>query len=213
VVDDGAAAVAAARRERYDMILLDLQMPVMDGLSAARAIRGAEAETGAAATPIIGLTANAMAEDIERCRQAGMDGHVAKPIEWAELFDTIDRLLKDGRGPSPEWRPPVLDDKKLEELATFIGRERLASMLTVFVTEVDQRVLGLDLVAWPEVSARAHALMSLAGHFGFVELARVCADIEDDVRKGCGLRRFDDLLAAANRAKAAALACVHGRAA
>ncbi len=115
VVSDGAAAVAAVRAgPRYAIILMDLQMPVMDGLSATRAIRTEEAQAGEIPTPVIGLTANAMAEDVMRCRQAGMDAHVAKPIAWPELFDTIERFTeaapnlddhRSTRRPSGDRRP------------------------------------------------------------------------------------------------------------
>ena len=84
VVEDGAQAVEAARTGVYDLILMDVHMPVMDGLDATRAIR---AGGGAASrTPIIALTANVQPEQAERCREAGMDAHVGKPIQIAELL-------------------------------------------------------------------------------------------------------------------------------
>ena len=93
LVDNGAAAAAAARSDTpFDLILMDLQMPIMDGLSATRVIRSAEQADRRAATPIIGLTANAMVEDVERCHNVGMEAHVAKPIDWAELFGVMERL-------------------------------------------------------------------------------------------------------------------------
>ena len=96
-VGHGAAAVAGARSDAFDVILMDIQMPVMDGLTAARAIREAEAAEDRRATPIIGLTANAMSEEIARCREAGMDAHVAKPIDWTELFATLDTIAAPPR--------------------------------------------------------------------------------------------------------------------
>ncbi len=95
IVFDGARAEEAARQQPgFDAILMDLQMPVMDGLSATQAIRLHEVRTGLPRTPIIGLTANAMVEDAKRCLAAGMDAHVAKPVEWAILFATLGRLLE-----------------------------------------------------------------------------------------------------------------------
>jgi CheY-like chemotaxis protein len=90
VVGDGRACVEAWAAEPWDLILMDVQMPVMDGPSATRAIRAAEAERGLPRTPIIALTANAMAHQLAEYREAGMDGHVAKPIEAASLFAAID---------------------------------------------------------------------------------------------------------------------------
>jgi signal transduction histidine kinase/CheY-like chemotaxis protein len=89
IVADGQAALAAWRREPWDLILMDVQMPVMDGPTAARAIRAAEALDGRARTPIIALTANAMAHQVAEYAAAGMDGHVAKPIEAASLYAAI----------------------------------------------------------------------------------------------------------------------------
>jgi PAS domain S-box-containing protein len=97
VVDDGERAVTAAfEAERPDLILMDVQMPGQDGLAATQAIRVREREEGRPRTPIIALTANAMPEEIERCRSAGMDAHVAKPIEWPVLFATMERLIVRG---------------------------------------------------------------------------------------------------------------------
>jgi signal transduction histidine kinase/CheY-like chemotaxis protein len=95
VVDNGEQAVEAWKAAPWDVILMDMQMPVMDGLGATRAIREAEAAMGRARTPIIALTANAMSHQIELCRAAGMDGHVAKPIESARLFAALEAALAD----------------------------------------------------------------------------------------------------------------------
>jgi signal transduction histidine kinase/cytochrome b561 len=89
IVADGAQAVAAWEAEDWDLILMDVQMPVMDGPSATREIRRREAETGRRAVPIIALTANAMTHQSDSYRAAGMTGFVAKPIKVAELFDAI----------------------------------------------------------------------------------------------------------------------------
>jgi len=89
IVDDGQQAVEAWEREDWDVILMDIQMPVMDGPTATRRIRGREVETGRARVPIIALTANAMTHQSESYRAAGMDGLVAKPIKVTELFAAI----------------------------------------------------------------------------------------------------------------------------
>ncbi len=93
VVENGQEAVDAWKDAGWDVILMDMQMPVMDGLTAARAIRQAEADMGRARTPIIALTANAMSHQIQQCLAAGMDGHVAKPIEAARLFAALEAAL------------------------------------------------------------------------------------------------------------------------
>lgn len=95
VVADGAAAVNAWREGDFSLILMDVQMPVMDGPTATRAIRRAEAAEGQGHIPILALTANAMAHQVAEYRASGMDGHVAKPIRIEELFAAIDDALQD----------------------------------------------------------------------------------------------------------------------
>jgi CheY-like chemotaxis protein len=84
IVDNGAAAVAAAAAGGFDVILMDVQMPEMNGLEATAAIRARERQTGAH-TPIIAMTAHAMQGDRERCLEAGMDGYISKPISTEQL--------------------------------------------------------------------------------------------------------------------------------
>jgi signal transduction histidine kinase/ActR/RegA family two-component response regulator len=91
VVENGQQAVAAWEAGDWDVILMDIQMPVMDGLTATAAIRNLEADTGRPRTPIVALTANAMSHQVEQYALAGMDGHVAKPIQAAELFAALTR--------------------------------------------------------------------------------------------------------------------------
>ncbi|HEX7759814.1 MAG TPA: ATP-binding protein [Caulobacteraceae bacterium] len=93
IVADGRAAVEAWRQDNYDLILMDIQMPIMDGITAAKAIRAAEVAEQRPRTPILALTANAMVHQIEEYLAAGMDGHVSKPIEIAKLYDALNRAL------------------------------------------------------------------------------------------------------------------------
>src|SRR5205085_4372334 len=79
-VEDGAQALAAFKSGDFDIVLMDLQMPVMDGFTAIREIRLFEAETGRRRTPILAVSANAMAEHIAASRAAGADQHIAKPV-------------------------------------------------------------------------------------------------------------------------------------
>ncbi|MFO1075498.1 MAG: response regulator, partial [Geminicoccaceae bacterium] len=90
VVGDGRQAVEALAERRYDLVLMDVQMPVLDGLAAARTIRGL-ADPRQAQVPIVAITANAMRGDDEVCFAAGMDGYVSKPISAATLLDAVRR--------------------------------------------------------------------------------------------------------------------------
>jgi CheY-like chemotaxis protein len=91
VVGTGAAALAAWRQDGFDCILMDIQMPEMDGYEATRLIRARESGNGAH-IPIIALTAHAMKGDREKCQQAGMDSYISKPIQTAALDDALASL-------------------------------------------------------------------------------------------------------------------------
>jgi len=93
IVADGKLAVEAWEASPYDLILMDIQMPVMDGICAAAEIRRREQDSGRQRTPIVALTANAMSHQVEEYLAVGMDGHVAKPIEIAKLYEAIGAAL------------------------------------------------------------------------------------------------------------------------
>jgi len=93
IVADGKQAVEAWKHGGYDLVLMDIQMPVMDGIDAARAIREIEVTEQRKRTPIVALTANALTHQVEEYMAAGMDGHVAKPIEIAKLYEAISAAL------------------------------------------------------------------------------------------------------------------------
>jgi CheY-like chemotaxis protein len=97
LVADGAACVEAWKAGDYDIVLMDIHMPVMDGVEAARAIRALEIAEGRTRTPIVAVTANALAHQVEGYLAAGMDGHVAKPIEVTKLYDAIETAIAAAR--------------------------------------------------------------------------------------------------------------------
>jgi CheY-like chemotaxis protein len=98
MVENGREAIDAWKAGEYDLILMDIQMPEMDGVAATRAIRSLEAATGRPRTPIIAVSANAMSHQVSDYLAAGMDGHVAKPIELTKLHAAIESVLT----PHPE---------------------------------------------------------------------------------------------------------------
>jgi len=107
IVDDGAQAVEAWANGAFDLILMDVQMPHMDGPDATREIRAREAATGRTRVPIVALTANVMRHQVEAYAAAGMDAFVAKPIAIAELYAAIDRCIVADAGESePEATAP-----------------------------------------------------------------------------------------------------------
>jgi len=100
-VEDGLKALEAFKAGGFDLVLMDMQMPVMDGLTATAAIRAHEADHGLARTPVVMLTANAMAEHVEAGRAAGADSHLTKPVTMTSLLATIGAALEPAREPEP----------------------------------------------------------------------------------------------------------------
>ncbi|HTE41624.1 MAG TPA: response regulator, partial [Steroidobacteraceae bacterium] len=103
IADDGVHAVAAFEKKVYDIVLMDMQMPVMDGLEATRRIRDVEMRKGQQRTPIVALTANAMTGQMERCLEAGMDDYLTKPLDIERLHATLDRYL----GKHPQYSATI----------------------------------------------------------------------------------------------------------
>ena len=91
IAENGAVALERLGRERFDVVLMDCRMPVMDGYAATRELRARERSTGEPAVPVIALTANALPEERERCIEAGMDDYLAKPIRVTDLESMLRR--------------------------------------------------------------------------------------------------------------------------
>ena len=99
VVNDGRAALEAIDQQTFDLILMDIQMPEMDGLEATRILRQRE-QAGSAVAPIIAMTAHAMKGDRDKCIEAGMSGYISKPIQPEELFEIMEDVMVRAQGPS-----------------------------------------------------------------------------------------------------------------
>ncbi|MEW5939877.1 MAG: response regulator [Chloroflexota bacterium] len=104
-VETGAQALEKIKTQEYNAVLMDVQMPEMDGLEATRRIRAWESERGLH-LPIIAMTAHAMRGDREQCLEAGMDDYVSKPLEPKTLFNALDRFLKTGEPAKESESPP-----------------------------------------------------------------------------------------------------------
>lgn len=166
---NGIEALAALDREPFDVVLMDVHMPAMDGLEAAAAIRRKEQITGNR-VPIIAMTGCVMQEDRDRCRQAGMDGYLTKPIDAQTLFAALERneSLTSGAGAEAISADPVLDwDAAVQRMG---GRaDLLRQMVRLFfleggklLTQLQQSIRAGDTVQLRRV---AHALKNSAACF------------------------------------------------
>jgi PAS domain S-box-containing protein len=181
VVADGAAALRAVESGVYDIVLMDVQMPVLDGLSATRRIRALDGP--AARIPIIALTANVLPQQVAEFRDAGMDGHVGKPFVRADLLDAIDRWA-EGSAARGTARP-VPEAAALDAIAEVVGRERVLGLLRSLAKELDTRFGGAAPPPVREgVAQDAHAMIAAAAMLGFVDLARLCREVEAACRTG-----------------------------
>ena len=178
VVGDGEEAVDAAAGGGFDLILMDMQMPVLDGLEATRTIRRLGGEV--ARTPIVALTANVLPEQIERCRKAGMNDHVAKPFVTEDLQSVVLKWANGHRAIAPTLvANPVLDD-----LTAQIGPGPIRGLLASLDAQMLQ-VLGTPCDADPAALSRlAHSLRGAAGALGYGDAARACQAVETAHRAG-----------------------------
>jgi PAS domain S-box-containing protein len=173
VVADGVAAIAAMRTATFDLVLMDMEMPVMGGLDATRIARSMGQTR---ATPIVALTANAMPAQVTACREAGMDDYLSKPIDCELLLHTVDRWIGQ---PSPVTTPsgvgtcdPV-GDAALDRLEAHFGPEKALRFANMARDQM-MRMLGyLPTCSDTAASAQAaHDLVSVAGNIGMHELSQ-----------------------------------------
>jgi CheY-like chemotaxis protein/HPt (histidine-containing phosphotransfer) domain-containing protein len=173
IVGDGRKAVEAVSENRYDLILMDVQMPEMDGFEATARIRELEEKKGEH-TPIIAMTAHAMKGDRERCLEAGMDDYVPKPISSDALLNAIRNLVPEHAGPDKEEAAvientqPVFDKTAL--LKAFDNDwDFLKEVLDMFLADYPKMLKKIhDAIQTkdaPELQRTAHALKGMLGNF------------------------------------------------
>ncbi|PYQ61497.1 MAG: hypothetical protein DMF53_15010 [Acidobacteria bacterium] len=191
MVADGEETLAALRRQRYDVILMDVQMPGMDGLEATRRIRD---EWQAAERPrIIAMTANVLREDRETCLAAGMDDYLSKPVLLEDLRLVLSRGVRtavpapppaaaagSGDGDEESFDPKYID--QLRQLQDRSGRELVSPIIDRFLAEAPLRLAELRRA----LAARddhnlvfvAHTFKSSCARLGAHRLAEICGDLE-----------------------------------
>jgi CheY-like chemotaxis protein/HPt (histidine-containing phosphotransfer) domain-containing protein len=190
--NDGRAGVTAAQTRRFDLILMDISMPVMDGRAASRAIRQG---TGPSShTPIIALTANAMLEERENFLIDGMDGILTKPLSKAALADTLHahtgaaQATVSVAAPATAKSPvQVIDQSHNAETRQVLGDEGYARLSARFVQEVDQFIVWLDSPDAQDLTvlaAECHKFAGSAAVFGAAALQTQLKDIETTAKRG-----------------------------
>jgi len=186
IVGDGRKAVTAATEDLYDLILMDVQMPEMDGFEATAKIRELEDQKGTH-TPIIAMTAHAMKGDRERCLDAGMDDYVPKPISSEALLNAIKTLVPEQHEPNKEEpsvsenAQPVFDKDAL--LKAFDNDwDFLKEVIDMFVADYPEMLKNIqDAIQTSDALAlqrTAHALKGMLGNFQVETAAQKAYDLE-----------------------------------
>ncbi|HEX7759467.1 MAG TPA: response regulator [Caulobacteraceae bacterium] len=194
-VVNGEDAVAAVRERAFDLVVMDVQMPKMDGLQAARAIRALPGPNSQ--TPILAMTANAMRSDREACLAAGMDDFVSKPIDAEAFLRTVSRFasaeLWGDDDITPEAPPtpadlPDLDEAKLDNFFKLMPPAKLRTVIDTYLTGARGRLLRIeDLVGeldFAGLAREAHDLKGVSGNFGAPRLQALAEQLERACQAG-----------------------------
>jgi len=186
---NGAEAVRTWENGSYDLILMDCQMPEMDGFQATREIRRREADTpGRARVWIVALTANALIGDRERCLAEGMDAYLSKPFTSAQLARVLARESRSAPGSSPAAQPGECDAAPLEQLWTELGGEDVRSLVEGFLQDLAGLVARLAAHAaaneTAELGRLAHSLRGSALAFGLTAVGLLAGGVEAAVNAG-----------------------------
>lgn len=212
---DGAEAVAELQAGGYDLVLMDIQMPRMDGLLAARTIRASDHPSRG--VPIIALTADILPQHLRKIVESGMDDYIGKPIRRADLVAKVDGWLR-GRPASRQADAAAgrvrraagraFERKVFDDLQAMVGEERTATWLRQLLQRLDKMFASALSTREDErrgLARNAHAVVSHASLLGFVELGQACGDLEEQligtVDEAALARSFDEARRAADDAR------------
>ena len=187
---NGLEAIDAVRQKDYDVLLMDMHMPEMDGLEATRAIRAMSGPK--AKVPIVALTANAFESDVDDCRRAGMNGHVGKPFHRDELILAVAVALKGdtrtaARVEKPLTDKPVVDASALESFRAEHGEETFRLLIDTYLSDAAARLASLSALLangdfGEEATRIAHSLKSASAMAGATALSQQAAQLERRLR-------------------------------
>jgi CheY-like chemotaxis protein len=193
VVEDGLAAVELALAGDYDAILMDCQMPKLDGYCATEQIR--RRDTSGRHTPIIAVTAHATSRERERCLSVGMDGYVAKPFTATDIEDALARELGRPRrhriddpaelaGGAPADQEPLLDRHRLASTERAVRAELVALFLDGAKERLRQLRVAIEASDARTAQDLAHTLKGSAATIGAVQLDRACQQLQRAIQSG-----------------------------
>jgi PAS domain S-box-containing protein len=196
VAFNGEEAVKELQKNSFDIVLMDIQMPVMDGYAATRQIRG-QLQGAASRVPIVAMTASAIKEEAQKCMEAGMNGYISKPFEVSDLYHKIASLLLDNKKPSAMTQPSganlnssrITNLSYLKELSDG-NDEFVEEMLTMFIDSIPKSVEELDESLarsdWKQMQMTAHKMKPSFGFIGlpenqnvFQQIEKIAADMPD----------------------------------
>ena len=187
IAENGKRAVEAVRRNAYDVILMDVQMPELDGIEAVRRIRALPPPL--CAVHIIAMTANAMAGARDEYLSAGMDDYICKPIQPQQLLAKLVGLAPPGGAQAPEPSAGLLlDEDNLDDLKDAVDADKTIEFIEVFLSDADERLgqIGVAIGGGDLETARrcAHSLVSMAGTFGAMEMSGLARRVERASKSG-----------------------------
>src|SRR5436190_21577620 len=188
VVENGLQVLEALARRPYDVVLMDVQMPELDGLDASRRIR--ERWSREERPRIVAMTANALPEDREACFAAGMDDYLAKPIHPEELGDALNRVhpVKHADGAVASHEGMSLETGAVEDLRDLGGEEFLVEVIDTFLDDAPVLISTLrtshERGDAEELRRTAHSLKSNGQTFGALEFADLSRDLEERANQG-----------------------------
>jgi signal transduction histidine kinase/HPt (histidine-containing phosphotransfer) domain-containing protein len=196
-VVNGEEAVRAFKLERFDLVLMDMRMPVLDGFAATQQMRSWEKQQGQPQTPIVGLTANAMREDIEKTVAAGCDIHLAKPIGKARLIETIKKFHPQasffqkslpiqygvtGSASIESDQRQVVDLVILNKFQEEMGKD-FVEVVTIFLKKLPKRIRAIKKASKKKnasaLSMTAHSLKGMSAILGATQLAYLAGQLEE----------------------------------
>lgn len=217
IVSNGEEAVAAVQAKAYDLALMDIQMPVMDGLTATRKIRSLDGP--GRHIVIIAMTANVLPQQVRGFLEAGINDHIGKPVKRADLIGKLTKWLPAGQNTGMSEKEPLqgstsFNEKSFEDFRNTIGSDRVDQWLGRLDEQLKDTFAGEGPteIDRQQIAANAHAIIPQAALLGFSDLSEFCASLEQACLKGDDLSKPLEMVCKAARRARETIARVSGMA-